>query len=43
MRVAINDLRLNHLYVVHPGEHPFALDEAITATPLPMLVDELQS
>lgn len=43
MRVAINDLRLNHLYVVHPGEHRFALDEAITATPLPMLVDELQS
>lgn len=36
------DLLLDHLYVVHPGEHRFALDKAITASPLPMLIDELQ-
>jgi predicted AAA+ superfamily ATPase len=33
MRVAINDLRLDHLYVIHPGELRFPLDEGITALP----------
>lgn len=28
---------LDHLYVVHPGEHTFALDTAITAVTLPQL------
>lgn len=43
MRVAHNDLGLDHLYVVHPGEHGFALDEAITAITLPALIDILQA
>lgn len=33
MHVSIQDLRLDHLYVVHPGEIRFALDDAITALP----------
>jgi predicted AAA+ superfamily ATPase len=35
MRIAQKDLGLDHLYVVHPGEHEFALDESVTAIPLP--------
>jgi predicted AAA+ superfamily ATPase len=41
MHVACGDLALDHLYVVHPGKHAFALDERITAVPLPMLCGEL--
>ena len=41
MHVAREDLHLDHLYVVHPGVHRFALDDAITAIPLPALIDEL--
>ena len=37
MRVVQQDLMLDHLYVVHPGEHTFALDTAITAVTLPQL------
>lgn len=43
MRVALQDLALEHLYIVHPGEHEFPLDEAITAIPLPRLIDVLRS
>lgn len=43
MRIALQDLALDHLYVVHPGEHEFPLDESITAMPLPRLVDVLRS
>ena len=43
MRVALQDLTLDHLYVVHPGEHTFALDESITAITLPRLIEALQS
>jgi len=42
MRIALQDLALDHLYIVHPGEHTFALDESITAIPLPDLIDVLQ-
>lgn len=35
MRVAESDLGLDHLYVVHPGEHTFPLAEMITAATLP--------
>jgi predicted AAA+ superfamily ATPase len=42
MRVALEDLGLDHLYLVHPGEHEFPLDEAVTAIPLPQLVDLLR-
>jgi predicted AAA+ superfamily ATPase len=43
MRVAQQDLGLDHLYVVHAGGHRFALDEAITAIPLPAVIEELQT
>ena len=38
MRVAMDDLSLDHLYVVHPGEHRYSLDETITAITLPEVV-----
>ena len=43
MRVALHDLGLDHLYIVHPGEHEFPLDESITAITLPRLIDVLRS
>jgi hypothetical protein len=43
MHVALQDLTLEHLFVVHPGEHRFALDERITAVPLPQLIAQLQA
>ena len=33
MHIAMHDLQLSHLYVVHPGDRRFALDEKITALP----------
>lgn len=41
MRVALSDLALEHLYVVHPGPHRFPLDENITALPLQDLLQTL--
>ena len=41
MRVVLQDLALDHLYVVHPGEHTFALDATITAISLPRLLEIL--
>jgi predicted AAA+ superfamily ATPase len=35
MRIAEADLKLDHLYVVHPGKHTFPLTEKITASTLP--------
>jgi len=43
MHIARQDLTLDHLYVVHPGEHDFPLDESITAIALPQVVDLLRS
>lgn len=34
MRIAMEDLRLNHLWVLHPGEARYSLHEQITACPL---------
>ena len=34
MRTARAELRLDHLWVVHPGPHGFPMEEGITATPL---------
>jgi predicted AAA+ superfamily ATPase len=34
MRIAFDDLKLEHLYVVYPGSLRFSLDERITALPL---------
>lgn len=46
MRVAIEDLRLDHLWVVYPGAQAYRLDEKITVLPigdLPGLVAELRA
>lgn len=43
MRVAQQDLGLDHLYVVHPGTQDFPLDTTITAVTLPSLVQLLQT
>ncbi|HQZ71168.1 MAG TPA: ATP-binding protein [Anaerolineae bacterium] len=43
MRIAQQDLSLDHLYVIHPGEHDYHLDESITAITLPHLVHALRS
>lgn len=34
MRTALADLKLDHLYVVHPGAHAFPMEAGITAVPL---------
>ena len=41
MLVALADLALDHLYVVHPGKHEFPLTETITAIPLPKVLQIL--
>ena len=43
MRVALADLRLDHLWVIYPGEEPYELDERISVLPMadvPSLADE---
>jgi len=40
---ASQDLAILQLYVVYPGEYEFALDESLTAMPLPRLVDAVRS
>ena len=34
MRTALADLRLDHLWVLYPGEHAYALDDRITVLPV---------
>ena len=34
MRVALADLELDHLWVVYPGDQPYALDSAISVLPV---------
>lgn len=34
MRIALEDLKLDHLYVIYPGKETFALDDKITAQAL---------
>jgi predicted AAA+ superfamily ATPase len=38
MRIALQDLNLDHLYVVYPGHHRFFMDERIQAVPLSALL-----
>jgi len=38
MRIALDDLQLEHLVVVYPGEQPYPLSERVTAVPLETLV-----
>lgn len=37
MRVALDDLGLEHLWVVYPGRHEYSLDERISALPISAL------
>jgi predicted AAA+ superfamily ATPase len=37
MHTALHDLRLEHLWVIYPGQHEYALDERITVLPLATL------
>lgn len=41
MRIALEDLQLEKLWVVHPGGESFPLAERIEAAPLPRLLDEI--
>lgn len=38
MKIAINDLELEHLWVIYPGDQQYSLDEKITAIPLEGIV-----
>lgn len=41
MHIALQDLNLDHLYVVHPGRHSFPMTEKITAMTLPEILNLL--
>jgi len=41
MRVAMDDLKLDHLWVVYPGQHTYPMDDRITALPLGNVADML--
>ncbi len=41
MRIAIEDLKLHHLFVVYPGSERYDLDRNITVIPLPAVKDAL--
>ena len=41
MQIAIEDLRLDRLYVVYPGKQLYPLTDSITVTPLPELIQTL--
>jgi predicted AAA+ superfamily ATPase len=41
MHTALRELKLGHLYVVHPGNVEYPLAEKVTALPLPKLVEQL--
>jgi predicted AAA+ superfamily ATPase len=41
MHIAIADLTLDHLYIIHPGIHSFPLSETITASTLAAALDAL--
>lgn len=34
MRIALNDLQLDHLWVIYPGQHTYPVDEKITVMPI---------
>jgi hypothetical protein len=38
MRIAMDDLRLDHLYVVYPGEKSYTLGKKIEVVPLSRFV-----
>jgi hypothetical protein len=34
MRIALQSLKLHHLWIIHPGKHQYPIDERISALPL---------
>ena len=42
MRIALDDLHLEHLYVIYPGKTKIILDDRITAMPLVQMLNELK-
>jgi hypothetical protein len=34
MKIALNDLQLDHLWVIYPGQHTYPVDEKITVMPI---------
>jgi predicted AAA+ superfamily ATPase len=40
MKISIDDLKLDHLYVIHAGQHRFPLAERILAVPLELVYQE---
>jgi predicted AAA+ superfamily ATPase len=43
MRIAQEDLNLDHLCVVHPGKHSYPLDTNLKAATLPDMLDDLSN
>lgn len=43
MRVALSDLRLDHLWVIHPGRDRYLLDPRIAAVPLAKMLADLRN
>ena len=46
MRIALNDLNLNHLWIIYPGQHHYPADEKISVWPvhqLPEFATQLRS
>ncbi len=42
LRIALNDLKLQHLVIIHGGEHTFSLDKKVRAVPLTRLLKDIQ-
>ena len=43
MRVALEDLQLEHLWVVYPGDRPYVLDERLSVVPVHRLPELMES
>ena len=43
MRVALEDLRLEHLWVIYPGDTPYVLDERLSVVPVHGLAELVES
>jgi predicted AAA+ superfamily ATPase len=39
MQIAINDLKLDHLWIVHPGKHAYPIDDTLSVLPLTQIPD----
>jgi predicted AAA+ superfamily ATPase len=43
MHIALSDLNIDHLYVVHPGSYNFTLGDKVSAIALPALLEKLNT